>query len=72
MKTNDDTIRSLIELSSSWEEADNVIEEFTSYKELHEKICYLTFLYPKISFVGHNIEFNNDDYIVLLHTIINK
>lgn len=64
-------IQTLIELAVTFEEADQVIEEFTGLKSDKEKIAYLRgmFDYDIIGRTGDNLR---TDYIALLTAIINQ
>ena len=64
-------IKALIELSTSFEEADNVIETYTGNKSYPQKIAYLQGMFD-CEIIGHHIENEEADYKALLTSIIEK
>lgn len=66
-----DQEKAIIELSSSFEEANNFLELNLGLISLHSKIEYLKENFD-IEFVGHEIENSFDDYKILLNSIINN
>ncbi len=64
-------IKALIELSTSYKEADGVIETYTGYKEYPQKIAYLQGMF-NCEIIGRNMESAEADYKALLTTIIDK
>lgn len=61
--------KAIIELSNSFEEANNFLELNLGLVSLHSKIKYLQENF-NIEFIGHNIENTFDDYRILLTSII--
>jgi len=45
-------IKTMIELSITVDEADSIIEEFTSYRSYEQKLGFLNEEYPNITIVG--------------------
>ena len=64
-------IQTLIELSVSFEEADQVIEEFTGLKTDSEKIAYLRGMFD-CRIIGRTGNDLHTDYVALLTAIINQ
>jgi len=64
-------IKALIELSNSFEEADNIIETYTDCKKYIQKIAYLQGMFD-CEIVGRHIINEEADYKALLTSIINK
>lgn len=64
-------IKALIELSSSYEEANQIIEKYTPHKEYGNKIAYLQGMFD-CEIVGRNIESEEADYVALLTSIVEK
>ena len=62
-------IQALIELATSFEAADNVIETYTENKTYSQKIAYLQGMFD-CEIVGRNIESEEADYKALLTSII--
>ena len=64
-------IQTLIELAVSFEEADQVIEEFTGLRTDEEKIAYLHGMFDCriIGRIGNDV---HTDYVALLTAIINQ
>jgi len=63
-------IKALIELSTTYEEANEIIDTYTSCKDFAQKIAYLQGMFD-CEIVGRNIEDEEADYITLLTSIIN-
>ena len=76
MDMEKDAIRTMIELSDTWEEADKVIVEFTPCRGTREKLYYLYGMFD-VSIIARTGD-NNDseivesDYRAVLSAIINK
>lgn len=64
-------IKALIELSSSFEEADNVIETYTNNTAYSQKIAYIQGMFD-CEIVGRHIDDEEADYIALLTSIVDK
>ena len=64
-------IQTLIELAITFEEADQIIEEYTGYKTDSEKIAYIRGMFDCriIGRVGNDL---HTDYVALLTSIINQ
>ena len=62
-------IKALIELANSVEEADEIIETYTPYKQYSSKIAYLQGMFD-CEIVGRHIENEEADYKALLTSII--
>jgi len=76
MDMEKDAIRTMIELSDTWEEADKVIDEFTSCRETREKLFYLYGMFD-VSIVARTGDSDDDeavesDYRAVLSAIINQ
>jgi len=76
MDMEKDAIRTMIELSDTWEEADKVIVEFTPCRETREKLSYLYGMFD-VSIVARtggtdNSEAIEADYRAVLSAIVNK
>lgn len=63
-------IKTLIEISGTVEEANEVIEKYTSFRTFAQKIAYLQGMFD-CEIVGRNVESEEADYIALLTSIIN-
>lgn len=63
-------IKALIELSNSFEEANEVIEKYTGYTSFETKIAYLKGMFD-CSIVGEERDSLEVDYIALLTAIVN-
>lgn len=64
-------IQTLIELAVTFEEADQVIEEFTGLKSDNEKIAYLRGMFD-CHIIGRTGDNVHTDYVALLTAIINQ
>ena len=64
-------IQTLIELSLSFEEADQVIEQYTGLKTDKEKIAYLRGMFD-CRIIGRTGTDIHTDYVALLTAIINE
>ena len=64
-------IQTLIELAVTFEEADQVIEEFTGLKTDAEKIAYLRGMFD-CRIIGRTGNDIHTDYVALLTAIINQ
>lgn len=64
-------IKALIELASSYEEADDIIVNYTGYKDYEFKTAYLQGMF-NCEIIGSSIDSPEADYKALLTTIINK
>lgn len=62
-------IKALIELSSSFDEANEVIEKYTNYASFEAKIAYLQGMFD-CNIVGREGESLEVDYIALLTAIV--
>jgi hypothetical protein len=74
MNSNKDAIRTMIELSDTWEDADKIIEEFVGIKELPQKLGYIMGMFD-VSVVGRTSgdgDREKYDYIAMLSAIVNK
>ena len=73
-----EAIKALIELSGTTEEADVLIEEYTSYKDIPRKLAYITGLFDIAVLASHDAfdstedERLKTDYLAMLSTIINQ
>jgi hypothetical protein len=72
----DDVVKDLVELSATEEEADNVIEKYTSRKTYAKKVEFLTEQFPHISIVarcdGPSADSIQTDYYALLTAVVNS
>lgn len=64
-------IKALIELSSSFESADSVINTYTNMKTYSEKIEYLQNMFD-VKIVSINVDSKEADYKALLTSIVEK
>lgn len=64
-------IKALIELSSTFEEADAIIRDYTSYETYAQKIAYLQGMFD-CEIIGRSVDSEEADYIALLTSIVNK
>ena len=64
-------IKALIELSSSFEEADKILEEYANILEYAQKIAYLQGMFD-CEIIGRHVESEEADYKALLTSIVNK
>ena len=64
-------IKALIELSSSFEEANEVLEQYTANSEYKQKIAYLQGMFD-CEIVGRHIDNEEADYKALLTSIVDK
>lgn len=64
-------IKALIELSNSFEEANEVIETYTPNKSYAQKIAYLQGMFD-CEIVGRHIDSEEADYMALLTSIIDR
>lgn len=64
-----EAIKTLIELSTSYEEANRVIEEYTGYKTYSEKIAYIKGMFDCEIFSRTDND-EEVDYVALLTSII--
>jgi hypothetical protein len=76
MDMDKDAIRTMIELSDTWEEADKVIGEFTPCRETREKLSYLYGMFD-VSIIARTGDKNDGesveaDYRAVLSAIINQ
>jgi len=76
MDMGKDAIRTMIELSDTWEEADKVIVEFTPCRETREKLSYLYGMFD-VSIVARigdkdDNEAIEADYRSVLSAIVNQ
>ena len=74
MNMERDAIKAMIELSDTWQEADKIIVEFTSFTDPVAKRAYLSGMF-NVSILGAHDEGKNEaenDYIAVLSAIVNK
>jgi hypothetical protein len=74
VSSNKDSIKTLIELSNTWEEADKMIEEFANIQDISQKLGYIKGMFD-VSVIGKtSIEKNQarNDYVAMLSAIVNK
>lgn len=64
-----EAIKAMIELSTSFEQADEIIETYTGFTLYPQKIAYLQGMFD-CEIVGRNIEDEEIDYTALLTSII--
>lgn len=69
MKTEQE--KAIIELSSSFEEANNFLEQKLGLLTTHRKIEYLVKNFD-VQFVGHSLGNSYDEYVILLSCILDK
>lgn len=68
---NRDQIKMMIELATSFEKADAILSEYTSFHTDEEKIAYLQGMFD-CKIVGRSVSDLHTDYVALLTTIVNK
>ncbi len=68
---NREKIKTLIELSATFEDADEILSKYTPFHSDKEKITYLYEMFD-CEIIDPNINDSHTDYIALLTTIINK
>lgn len=66
-----DQIKALIELSNSYEEANEVIEKYVGLKTYEEKIAYVRGMFDCEIF-HTTIDSKETDYIALLTSVLNR
>ena len=66
-----DKIKSLIELATSFEKADGIIEKYTSFHTDAEKIAYLQGMFD-CKIVGREGDDVHTDYVALLTVVVNQ
>lgn len=66
-----DEIKTLIELSTSFEKADAILEKYTTYRSDEERIAYLQGLFD-CEVVGRTVSDVHTDYVALLTAIVDK
>jgi len=74
LKTNKDVLKMMLDLSSDYYEANNIINKFTNAKYLRQKLKLIQELYPEIRIIDphtHDKSSMKTDYQVMIHTIIN-
>ena len=71
MTVKREQIKALIELSTSFEEADAVIETYTGNKTYAQKIAYLQGMFD-CEIIGRHIDSEEADYKALLTSIIER
>lgn len=64
-------IKTLIELATSFEQADAVINDYTTYKTDEERIAYLQGMFDCM-IVERSVSDVHTDYVALLTAIINQ
>ena len=64
-------IKTLIELSTSFEEADEVLRNYTDFQSDIERIAYLRGLFD-CKIVGRSEENIHTDYVAILTAIVDK
>lgn len=69
MKTSRDEVKIMIELSSTVEEADEIIKENYDFETTEEKVAFLKGMFD-IEIVGHTDETDETTYYSMLYTII--
>jgi len=69
--TNIETIKSIIELSETSEDADHAIEEFTPYRTYEEKYTFLREIFPGYIVLDADSNDRLTDYQALLSCIVN-
>lgn len=68
---NREEIKLLIELSTSFKEADDILSEYTDFKTDSEKIAYLRGMFD-CKIIGRTGEDLHTDYVALLTTIVTQ
>jgi hypothetical protein len=69
-----DAIKTMIELSETWEAADKIITEFTPFSETKEKLAYLYGMFD-VSLIGSHDgpgDKAEADYRAVLSAIVNQ
>lgn len=64
-------IKALIELSNSYNEANEIIEKYTNFKTYSEKIDYITKMFDCEIF-SKNTNDDEADYVALLTSVVDK
>lgn len=64
-------IKCLIELSTNFEDADEILSKYTPFHSDEEKIAYLYGMF-NCEIIDHNIGNIHTDYVALLTTIVNR
>lgn len=64
-------IKTLIELATSFEQADAVIKDYTTYKTDEERIAYLQGMFD-CKIIERSVSDAHTDYVALLTAIINQ
>jgi hypothetical protein len=74
MERGKDAIKTMIELSETWEAADKIIVEFTPFSETKEKLAYLYGMFD-VSLIGSHDgagDKTEADYRAVLSAIVNQ
>jgi hypothetical protein len=74
MNSDRDAIKVMIELSDTWESANEVIEEFAGIQDIPQKLGYIKGMFD-VSVVGRTdtaADRDKYDYIAMLSAIVNK
>lgn len=64
-------IKTLIEVSTSFEKADEILSKYTEYKTDEERIAYLQGMFD-CKIVGRSISDVHTDYVALLTAIVDE
>ena len=64
-------IKTLIELSTTFEQADEIINKYTDYNTDEERIAYLQGMFD-CKIVGRSVSDAHTDYVALLTAIVNQ
>lgn len=64
-------VKSLIELATSFEKADDIIEKYTPFKTDLEKIAYLSGMFD-CKIISRTVSDVHTDYVALLTAIVNQ
>jgi hypothetical protein len=74
MSSDRSVIKAMIELSDTWEDADQIVEEFAGIKDLSGKLAYISKMF-NASVVGRMAGGDNPekyDYVAMMSAIVNK
>ena len=66
-----DKIKTLIELATSFEQADEIIKKHTDFSSDEERIAYLKGMFD-CKILGRNVRDAHTDYVALLTAIVNQ
>jgi hypothetical protein len=72
MDSSKDAIKAMIELPDTWEEADEIIEEFAGITELRQKLGYVMGMLDVSVVCGAGGSSDRNDYTAMLSAVVNK